>query len=206
MSDLQYPARILVARHGEAAYAGPDVLTDAGGLLTETGRQQAQDLADRMAGERVTAVYASPLARAQDTAAIVGERLGLPVAVIDGVEEIRVGSLEGRGHDDVEAPRVFGAWLGGDLSVRWPGAQTGEELVARFARSVDELADRHRGETVLVISHGGVMTVTITHTATTTTAAMTYEAYVPNCAVAELAVDAEGWRLVGPWPGRRPSG
>ena len=196
-----------MARHGEATYDDPAVLTDDGGRLTETGVAQASALAERLAGEQVAAaVYCSRLDRARETAGIVGRRLGLPVTVVDGVEELSVGSLAGRGHDDPEARQVFAAWLAGDLAVRWPGAQTGEEVVARFARAVDGLADRHRGETVVVVSHGGVMTMGIAHTAGNVSAAMTHEVYVPNCAVAEVAVDADGWQLVGPWPGRRPPG
>jgi probable phosphoglycerate mutase len=77
VSDLQCPARILVARHGEAMYADPSVLSDEGGWLTELGRDQAGDLGDRLRDERVAAVYASRLSRAQETGAIVGGRLGL---------------------------------------------------------------------------------------------------------------------------------
>lgn len=159
MSDLQCPARILIVRHGEATYERPNILTDAGGVLTETGRRQAQDVADRVAGDRVAAVYTSRLGRAQETAGIVGERLGLPVTVVDGVEEFHVGSLEGKSWSAPEAGATVLAWAGGDLARRWPGAESGDEVVVRFVAALEGLADRHRGETVVVVSHGGVMTL-----------------------------------------------
>jgi probable phosphoglycerate mutase len=53
VSDLQCPARILVARHGEAMYADPDMLSDEGGWLTDLGKEQAADLGERLRGERV---------------------------------------------------------------------------------------------------------------------------------------------------------
>ncbi|HEY7988182.1 MAG TPA: histidine phosphatase family protein, partial [Lapillicoccus sp.] len=61
MSDLQCPARFLVARHGEAMYAHPELLSDEGGRLTDLGKEQAADLAERLRGERVAAVYTSRL-------------------------------------------------------------------------------------------------------------------------------------------------
>ena len=76
-------------------------------------------------------------------------------------------------------------------------------MVARFVAAVEALADRHRGETVLVVSHGGVMTLAIPNTAENVRPELALDAMIPNCAVAEVEVDADGWRLVGPWPGRR---
>ncbi len=202
MSDLQCPARILIVRHGEATYERPNILTDAGGVLTETGRRQAQDVADRVAGDRVAAVYTSRLGRAQETAGIVGERLGLPVTVVDGVEEFHVGSLEGKSWSAPEAGATVLAWAGGDLARRWPGAESGDEVVVRFVAALEGLADRHRGETVVVVSHGGVMTLGVTHTALNAAPETRRQLDVPHGAVATVEVDADGWRLVEPWPGR----
>jgi probable phosphoglycerate mutase len=202
VSDLQCPARILVARHGEAMYADPDMLSDEGGWLTDLGKEQAADLGERLRGERVAAVYTSRLARAQETGAVAGDRLGLTPVTVQGVQEFSVGSLAGTPALDPEAREVFVAWVTGDLGRRWPGAETGSEVVARFVAAVEWLADQHRGETVLVVSHGGVMTLAIPNTAENTRPELALDALIPNCAVAEVEVDADGWRLVGPWPGR----
>ena len=203
VSDLQCPARILVARHGEAMYADPDLLSDDGGWLTDQGKEQAADLGERLRGERVAAVYTSRLARAEETGAVVGERLGLPPSTVEGVQEFSVGSLAGAPAVGARAREVFVAWVTGDLDRRWPGAETGTEVVARFVETVEALADRHRGETVLVVSHGGVMTLAIPNTAENVHPELALDALIPHCAVAEVEVDADGWRLVGPWPGKR---
>ena len=203
MSDLQCPARFLVARHGEAMYAHPELLSDEGGRLTDLGKEQAADLADRLRGERVAAVYTSRLARARETGAVVGDRLGLTAATVEGVQEFSVGSLAGTPAMGPDAREVFMAWVNGQLDRRWPGAETGSEVVARFVASVEALADRHRGETVLVVSHGGVMTLAIPNTAENVRPELGLDAMIPNCAVAEVEVDADGWRLVGAWPGKR---
>lgn len=203
MSDLQCPARIVVARHGEAMYADPELLSDEGGWLTAQGKEQAAGLGERLRGERVAAVYTSRLARAQETGAVVGDLLGLAPSTVDGAQEFSVGSLAGTPALGPLAREIFVAWVSGDLERRWPGAQTGTEVVARFVEAVEALADRHRGETVLVVSHGGVMTLAIPNTAVNVRPELALHAMIPNCAVAEVEVDADGWRLVGPWPGKR---
>lgn len=202
MSDLQCPARVLVARHGEAMYADPSVLSDEGGWLTDLGKDQAVHLGERLRNERVAAVYTSRLSRAQETGVVVGDRLGLSPSTVDGVQEFAVGSLAGKPAAAPESREIFLAWIRGDLDRRWPGAETGTEVVARFVEAVDALADRHRGETVVLVSHGGVMTLAIPNTATNTPQELTRRADIPNCGVAELEVDAGGWRLVGAWPGK----
>ena len=151
----------------------------------------------------MAAVYTSRLARARETGAVVGDRLGLTAATVEGVQEFSVGSLAGTPAMGPDAREVFVAWVNGQLDRRWPGAETGSEVVARFVASVEALADRHRGETVLVVSHGGVMTLAIPNTAENVRPELALDAMIPNCAVAEVEVDADGWRLVGPWPGRR---
>jgi probable phosphoglycerate mutase len=202
VSDLQCPARVLVARHGEAMYADPSLLSDEGGWLTDRGKNQAGDLGEGLREERIAAVYTSRLARAQETGGIVGDRLGLTPSTVDGVQEFSVGSLAGKPATGPESREAFLAWILGELDRRWPGAETGTEVVARFVEAVDALADRHRGETLVVVSHGGVMTLAIPNTATNTTPELARQADVPNCGVAELEIDADGWRLVGAWPGK----
>jgi probable phosphoglycerate mutase len=203
VSDLQCPARFLVARHGEAMYADPELLSDDGGWLTDLGKRQAGELADRLRGERVAAVYTSRLARAEETGAVIGDLLGLAPTTVEGVQEFSVGSLAGTPAMGPQAREVFVAWVTGDLDRRWPGGETGSEVVARFVAVAEALADRHRGETVLVVTHGGVMTLAIPNTAVNVRPELALDAMIPNCAIAEVEVDADGWRLVGDWPGRR---
>ena len=80
MSDLQCPARIVLARHGEAEYESP-LLHDHGGSLTLTGRAQARALGDRLRDERIAHVYTSSLARAVQTGELAAAVLGVEVTV-----------------------------------------------------------------------------------------------------------------------------
>ncbi len=80
----------------------------------------------------MAAVYTSRLARARETGAVVGDRLGLTAATVEGVQEFSVGSLAGTPAMGADARKVFVAWVNGQLDRRWPGAETGSEVVARF--------------------------------------------------------------------------
>ena len=70
----------------------------------------------------------------------------------------------------------------------------------RFAVAIGEIADVHRGETVLVFSHGGAMSPAIPRLSVNVGNNLAGQGFLPNCAVAEVEVDADGWRLVS-WPG-----
>ena len=84
MADLQCPARIILARHGEAA------VPPGGGprALTATGEVQSKALADAVRDVRVAALWSSTMGRAQQTAAIVADALGLPVVPDDRLREL----------------------------------------------------------------------------------------------------------------------
>jgi broad specificity phosphatase PhoE len=82
--------------------------------LNETGREQARALAERVRGEPLAALYASPLSRARETAEIVGEAIGLPVQLDERFKEVDVGDWQERLKDDIErdepdAWKAFGA-------------------------------------------------------------------------------------------------
>ncbi len=156
MTDLQCAARVFVARHGEATYES-ELLSDAGGWLSPLGRDQARELAESMAGERIARVWTSDMARAVQTGEIVAARLGVDVIVRTGLREFGVGHAAGTTGDPDPFAETFAAWLDGDLTARIPGAESGSDVVGRYEAVLDEIADTHRGEAVLVISHGGVM-------------------------------------------------
>ena len=98
MSDVHCPARIIVARHGEAEYETPE-MNATGGSLTMLGREQARDLGERLRPERVAAVMCSELSRAVQTAEIAAGVLGLPVRVRERLHESPAGDYLGRPYD-----------------------------------------------------------------------------------------------------------
>src|SRR3954449_5504484 len=133
---------LLLVRHGETDWNAEGRLqghTDR--PLNEHGRRQAKELADRLAGEEVDAIYASDLARARESGEIVGERLGLPVVIDADLREKNWGNWEG---------------LTGDERVHVEFE--GESTIAhrdRVMRAVDRIVERHPEQRVVVVTHGG---------------------------------------------------
>ncbi len=192
MSDLQCAARVFVARHGEAVYES-DLLSDAGGWLSPLGRDQARALAERVAPERIARVWTSDLARAVQTGEIVAAALGADVVVRTGLREFGVGDAAGTTGDPDPFAETFAAWLGGDLTARIPGGESGEDVVERYTAVLDEIADAHRGESVLVVSHGGVMCTALSAVARNLALSHSRDLPMPHCGVVALEGDADGW-------------
>ena len=203
MGDLQCAVRVFVARHGEADYESP-LLSDAGGWLTPAGREQARQLAEQLAGERIARVWTSDMARSVQTGEVVAAVLGVDVVVRKGLREFGVGDAAGTTGDPDPFADTFTAWLGGDLSARIPGAESGAEVVDRMTAVFDEVADAHRGESVLVVSHGGVMCMALPALARNLHPGQGRDVPMPNCGVVAMEADADGW-VVRSWAGARPT-
>lgn len=200
MGDLQCAARVFVARHGEADYES-ELLSDAGGWLTILGRDQARVLAESMVGERIARVWTSDMARAVQTGEIVAAQLGVDVIVRTGLREFGVGHAAGTNGDPDPFAETFAAWLDGDLAARIPGAESGTEVVERYGAVLDEIADSHRGEAVLVISHGGVMCMALSALARNLALSHSRDLPLANCDVVGVEADADGW-VARSWAGR----
>ena len=198
MSDLQCPATLLIARHGDAAYPVHGVAAEDGGL-TEVGRAQVSELAEALRSRRVAAVYSSSMKRAVESADLAAADLGVKPFVVDGLQELSVRDLAGVSHQDPRAHQVFDAWMRGDLGAGSPGAEDGHAVVRRFAQALGEIADTHRGETVLVFTHSGVMSLVIPRLALNVRNDLAAQRIPHSCAPVEVAVDADGWRVIS-WP------
>jgi 2,3-bisphosphoglycerate-dependent phosphoglycerate mutase len=199
MSDLHCPARVFVARHGEAEYES-ELLSDAGGSLSQKGRAQSRELGESLRGERVSRIYASSMARAVQTAEIIAGVLGVDVVVREGLREFGVGVHAGTtGEPDPFQP-VFARWLEGDHSARIEGAESGTEVIERVSGELELVADQHRGETALVISHGGAICTAVPALARNLTWRFPESRPMTNCGVVELEADGDGWRALS-WCG-----
>ena len=106
-------ARIFLVRHGATVLTAEDRFAGATDVqLSDEGREQVRRLADRLAGEKITAVYASPLGRTIETAQILAKPHGLEVQPRDGLREISHGRWEQMTRKEVEQafPEEAAAW------------------------------------------------------------------------------------------------
>lgn len=188
MSSLQCATTLVLARHGEAEYESSTWEVE-GGSLTRLGREQAAGLADRLAGRRVAHVWTSTLARAVQTAEIAAAGLGVGVTTRNDLVEFDLGDLAGTPRDTDPCAAPYGAWLAGDLDLRIPGGESGTDVVARLRGVLAEIVDAHRGETVLVVSHGGALRLAVPLLARLASGPHR----IHNCATIEIEADDDGW-------------
>lgn len=155
-------SQLLVIRHGETAWNAEHRIQGHLDIpLSATGVRQATRLAERLATEGVGAVYSSELARAWLTARLVGERLGLELIPEPRLRERCFGIFEGLTLDEIAAryPEAFRNWRARDPSWAMDGGETGQQLIDRVLEALHDIAGRHRGETVALVTHGGVLDV-----------------------------------------------
>lgn len=198
---LHCPARLFVARHGDAEYSGAArVMSDEGGRLSPRGRAQVGALADSLRDENLAAVASSTLSRAVESAKVAARRLDLPHSRLPGLDEIGVGECAGRPYGDTCYRGPYDRWTAGDLEARVPGGEDGHEVLARFRDSLDELADTHRGESVLVFTHGSIMALAVLALTDSVPHGARSARYLPNARPALIEADSDGLRLIT-WPG-----
>jgi probable phosphoglycerate mutase len=150
---------ILLARHGETDDNVPPARVQGRRdvPLNARGREQARRLAATSAADAPRALWTSGLARARETAAIVGAELGLEPRVDERLRESDRGAWEGRRIEAIEReePELWAAWRRAGESFRFPGGESLAEHLTRVSEALDEIA---AGELpALVVCHGGTI-------------------------------------------------
>jgi broad specificity phosphatase PhoE len=149
---------LLLARHGESDWNREKRWQGfADRPLTDRGRQQAEELADRLVDTELDAVYSSDLQRARDSAEVVARRRGLAVTTTPDLREVDVGEWSGltRAEAEERFPEAYARWLNGGEG--WENGETYEQLAARVLKAMRRIAAAHDGGRVLVVAHGGTI-------------------------------------------------
>jgi broad specificity phosphatase PhoE len=153
---------IVLARHGETNDNLPPQrfqgFTDT--PLNDTGRRQAQGLAERVVDRGFRSLWCSDLSRARETAEIVGARIGLTPRPDARLREATRGRWEGYTFDEIKAaePDLYGAWMRGGAEFRFPGGESLLEQQQRVAATLDDV-ERESELPALVVCHGGSIRV-----------------------------------------------
>jgi broad specificity phosphatase PhoE len=151
---------IHLARHGQTAYNREGRFQ---GLLPvpldATGREQARMLAEEAARHPIETLVCSPLARARETADVVGARLGLEPREDARFQETDTGDWTDRSFAEVQAedPEGFARFQAGDPAFRFPGGESFAEQSLRVQEGLAELRARPGRRPVLVVCHRGVI-------------------------------------------------
>jgi probable phosphoglycerate mutase len=151
--------RLLLLRHGQSTWNLESRWQGwADAPLSGLGEQQAIDAAAHLGGAGFTRVCASDLQRARRTAELLARALGLGEVVTErDLRERNVGAFEGLVMDEIRGrwPESFDPVSGRLVAV--PDGESDDDLRARTIPAVISLAERFSGETLLVVSHGGVI-------------------------------------------------
>lgn len=154
--------RILAVRHGETAWNRDTRIQGHTDIdLNEHGRWQAAQLAQALRDEPIDAFYASDLSRAFETAQAVAQLQGKTVTKHLGLRERHFGQFEGCTWAQLESdwPEESSAWRRRVPDFAPVGGESLLQLQARVVQTMNDIASRHPGEQVLVVSHGGVLDI-----------------------------------------------
>jgi broad specificity phosphatase PhoE len=148
--------RLIVVRHGESEWNREGrIMGRADIALTDLGRRQAHAVVQALLGERIQAVYCSPLKRAMETGRLISIDQGCSLVPDPDLQELGRGNLEGMARGD-----AFTIYP--DLQTTWPdvpcgrglhGQESLEELNLRVRRCLDRIKGNHRAETMALVAH-----------------------------------------------------
>lgn len=146
---------LLLIRHGDTDAVGKLL---AGWMpswhLNARGREQAENLAVRLARLPLAAVFTSPLERAIETAEPIARRHGLEPRRVEEIGEVRVGEWEGKTFAELQEDAHWAAYNSRRTSVRPPGGELMIEVQTRMVRQAECLAVQYPNQTVAMVSHG----------------------------------------------------
>ena len=154
------PTRILAIRHGQTAWNADSRIqghTDI--ALDAVGQWQAERLAQALGDEPLQAIYSSDLGRARQTAAPLAARQGLQIQVDAGLRERGFGAFEGLSFAQIEQrwPEQALAWRQRDPDFGARGGEVLRDFRDRVVATVERLARGHRGQSIALLTHGGVL-------------------------------------------------
>jgi probable phosphoglycerate mutase len=191
--------RIIAIRHGETDWNAAQRLQGHVDIaLNERGRAQAACLHAALAAEPIAAVYSSDLGRARETAEAFAVPMGLVVVVDPGLRERSFGEYEGHTYAEIEQrwPEGAARWKRRDLQFAPPGGESLPEFQRRCVSAAVRRASAHRGQTVALVAHGGVLDA-LYRAAARIDASAPRTWQLANAAINRLLLADEGLMLVG---------
>ena len=184
----------LFIRHGETAY---NVQRRMQGTLpvplNDCGRAQAAKLAEYLRQIPLEAIYASPRARAWQTADIIGEALALPITADERLAEINFGDFEGHTFAEVAEhyPAAYRKWESGFRAYRVPGGESRLDVQRRMQAAWDDII-RSEHQTVAIIGHSSAQTILLASLFTHLP-----DKRIANTSVTTLRRHDEIWEIAG---------
>ena len=148
--------KLMLVRHGQTNGSGRYYGRTDNDLNT-VGREQAEGLRRRLAGEKISAIYTSTLKRAITTAETIAAGRGLEITRCSELDEVDFGNLEGMTYEEIcrQYPTVAASWTDWSAQLEFPGGESARFFSQRVVRFLERLESHNDDETILVVGHGG---------------------------------------------------
>lgn len=153
--------RLIIIRHAESALNGQNrIQGHRDSALTSKGLTQARRLARRLERFKIDKIYSSDLGRAYSTTLEIARHQKLPIVRDPRLREIHLGDWEGMTPEEVDRlyDKGYQKWLKKPSSVRIPKSEGLSHFRERVTERVRQIAKANRGKSVLLVTHGGVIT------------------------------------------------
>ena len=189
---------LVLIRHGETEWNARGLYQgQLDSPLTDEGLAQAERMGERMRHHSpIAALYASDLARTHATAAPTALALGLEIVAEPDLGERGYGIFQGIDKSAVQDkyPEEYTAHLTADPDYVVPGGESTRQFHTRVVAALDRLGQRHWGEQIAVVTHGGVLTAIFNHILGLAINAPRNFA-VPNTGYNLVSDTGDGWRI-----------
>ena len=193
----QSPMRLCLVRHGETAWNAQQRMQGHKDLpLSPEGLAQAEQAGRLFVGLKAAAIYSSDLQRAWQTATPIAAALSLPIVRLVALRERNYGRCEGMIRSEVSShyPEDARALRERRPDYVLPGGESLNQHLQRIRDCIDALAAKHAGETVVVVTHGGVLDL-IYRQATGTPIEKPRDFPIPNTGICWLSISADAWHV-----------
>ena len=195
---LPEPTTVLLVRHGTTPTTGRLLPGRAKGLpLSDAGRAQAERVAAQIAAldPRPSAVYASPLERARETAAPIARALGVRVRNERGLVDLDVGEWTGMSLRQAARRREWVAVQRWPAGFTFPGGESFTGLLARATEAVGRLVRAHPGEVIVAVTHADPIRALVA-TAAGVPLDLFQRLVVSTCSVSAVRYSPDGPRVI----------
>lgn len=131
--------------------------------LNEHGKSQAQALAVQLKHLKIDAIYTSPLERALETAQPIATIHGLKCKINNHFQELDFGLWTNKSFDELAQDETFGRFNSFRSGTRIPGGEMMQEAQCRIVQGMEELATKHPGKLVAIVSHSDMIKAAIAY-------------------------------------------
>lgn len=159
-------SRLLLVRHGITEFNSTRRFAGYSDVeMSAVGYRQVERLRDRLADEKIDAVYSSDLKRALVTAEVISLGRKVDIVTCPELREVNYGNAEGLTFEEISHlyPEVAELITNFSLRLKFPGGESFEEFIQRTITFLDKLEKHAPSETILIVSHSGPLRVLVCH-------------------------------------------